>query len=388
MSDKYWIDIKTKRDLKLFLWKEDIDLIIEKYRLSKGIRKYNPNHIYGEDCNLAALAINEAFRIFYDNPDFLFACAYRLKKAKEALLPSKEFSWFKRSNDACYFAWAYIRVLSKKNRFLENFGKNESFTVYTGTPYRRFIKIEYPVDHRERIECIENFFDRSSMGLSSKLSIMFNIRDEWNRRSQLADMLPLKKSEKEKINWAWDYICKDKANVIIGSIKRAQEKIAKETNTHQTDMPSEYIFNEACKAGLQGYVHNPHFISLFRPSTTTEKYLALRCIYICMYCYDNKFLSRFKKAWESSAYRKTKKKNPTGRKKSIIESEGQEYSNVTDAESVSAAIPSKAEKHQEKSLAQTIKEKPIERTPSPGIDAGGDKEVKDYSADNWHIFPY
>ncbi|WOJ30900.1 hypothetical protein R1917_00420 [Citrobacter koseri] len=385
MSDKYWIDIKTKRDHKLFLWKENIDLISAKYRLSKGARKYNPNHIYGEDCNLAALAINEAFRIFYNNPDSLFACAYRLKKAKEALLPSKEFSWFKRSNDACYFAWVYVRVLSNKNRFLENFGQNEYFTVYADTPYRRFIKIEYPVDHRERIECIENFFDRSSMELSSKLSIMFNIRDEWNRRSQLADMLPLKKSEKEKISWAWDYICKDKANVIIGSIKRVQEKIAKETSTHQTDMPSEYIFNEACRAGLQGYIHNPHFISLFRPSTTTEKYLALRCIYICMYCCDDKFLSRFKRAWESSVYRKERKKKSAGRKKSITESEKKEYSNVTDAMSVSAVMPSTAEKHPEELLTEeNLNESPL----SPEIEAGGNKVVKVDPADNWHLFPY
>ena len=222
MNGKIWIDIKTKRDVRLFLWMVRNDVAIENYRQTKEVKIYNPNHIYGEDCNLAALAINEAFRILYKDSDELFSYAYRFKMAKEALLPSKEFSWFKRSNDACYFAWAYIRVFSNKNRFLANFGDNETLTVHTRTPYHRFIKIQYPVSHRERIECIEDFFDRLPIDLSSKLSIMSDIRDKWDRHSQLAIMLPLKKNEKEKINWAWDYICKDNVSFITVSIKRAQ----------------------------------------------------------------------------------------------------------------------------------------------------------------------
>lgn len=60
---------------------------------------------------------------------------------------------------------------------------------------------------------------------------------------------------------------------------------------------------------MNGYIHQPHFLSLFRPSTTTEKYLAIRCIYIFLYYYDKKFISRFKKSWESLSYRKAKRKS-------------------------------------------------------------------------------
>ncbi|MFG0644557.1 hypothetical protein [Leclercia adecarboxylata] len=145
------------------------------------------------------------------------------------------------------------------------------------------------------------------MDLSSKLSIMSDIRYEWDRHSPLAIGLPLKKNEKEKINWAWDYICKDKINYITGSIKRAQEKIIEESENDKTI--SQETLDEIYCSCMSGYIHQPHFLSLFRPSTTTEKYLALRCIYIFMYYYDKKFISRFKKSWESSSYRKAKRKS-------------------------------------------------------------------------------
>lgn len=387
MSDKFWIDIKNLRDIRLFLWLNGDDAAIYNYRSKDSNKKYSANLIYGDDYRAAAGAINDAFRLFYKDPDILRAYASNFKKAKDAMLPLKEFSWFKRCNDACYFTWVYIRILSNKNKALGNFDINEPCTFYTRTYYHRLIKIQYPVSHSERLECIKDFFDRSSMDLSSKLLIMSKIRCEWDRHSPLVNNLPLKKSEKVKIQWAWDYISKDKVNVIIGSIKRAQAKIAKGTQPHQDNIPSEHIFNEAYKAALQGYVHNPHFVSLFRPSTTTEKYLALRCIYICMYCYDNKFLSRFKKSWESSVYRKTKKK-VTVREKSTSEPVGREFSNVTDAEKIIAKIPSEAEKLHDKLLLQTSNEKLNEITPTPEIDAGENKEVKDDSVNNWYGIPF
>lgn len=147
------------------------------------------------------------------------------------------------------------------------------------------------------------------MDLSSKLSIMLSIRDAWDRHSQLADILPLKKNDKGKINWAWDYICKDKINYINGSIKRAQEKLIEKSKTDKTGQISQAVLDEIYKSSIEGYIHQPHFLSLFRPSTTTEKYLALRCIYISMYYYDKNFIPRFKKAWELTSFRKAKKKS-------------------------------------------------------------------------------
>lgn len=371
MNGKMWIDIKTKRDIRLFLWMTGNDAAIENYRQTKEIKTYHLNHIYGEDCNLAALAINEAFQILYKHSDVLFSYVYRFKKAKEALLPIKEFSWFKRNNDACYFAWAYVRLFSNKNRTLSNIGDNEILTVRTRTPYHRYIKIQYPVSHRERIECIEDFFERSPMDLSSKLSIMSDIRYEWDRHSPLAIGLPLKKNEKEKINWAWDYICKDKINYVTGSIKRAQEKIIKESEGDNA--VSQEILDEIYYSYMNGYIHQPNFFSLFRPSTTTEKYLALRCIYISLYCYDKRFIPRFKKSWESSTYRKAKRKsNSTFLKK--IKSKLISGENISESSGPSEEETLKTEKVIRREKAHEVMEKVMNNIENKNSDLSDEQD--------------
>ena len=371
MNSKMWIDIKTKRDVRLFLWMVGNDVAIENYRQTKEAKTYHANYIYGEDCNLAALAINEAFHILYKHSDALISYVYRFKKAKEALLPIKEFGWFKRSNDACYFAWAYIRVFSNKNKSLSSFGDNEMLTVHTRTSYNRFIKIQYPVSHRERIECIEDFFDRSPMDLSSKLSIMSDIRYKWDRHSPLAIGLPLKKDEKEKINWAWDYICKDKINYIVGSIKRAQEKIIEESQSDKT--VSQVTLDEIHSSCMNGYIHQPHFLSLFRPSTATEKYLALRYIYISLYYYDKKFISRFKKSWESSSYRKAKRKsNSTSFKK--IKSEFISGEKISEASAPSEEETVKTEKDILREKAHGVMEKVMKNIENKNPDLSNEQD--------------
>ena len=384
MNSKMWIDIKTKRDVRLFLWMVGNDAAIEYYRQTREVKTYNANHIYGEDCNLSALAINEAFQILYKHSDALISYAYRFKKAKEELLPVREFSWFKRSNDACYFAWVYVRILSNKNRFLSSFGGNEILTVHTRTPYNRFIKIQYPVSHRERIECIEDFFDRLPIDLSSKLSIMSDIRYEWDRYSPLAIKLPLKKNEKEKINWAWDYICKDKTNYIAGSIRRAQGKIIEESNCDVS--VSQASPGEIYCSCIKGYIPQTHFLSLFRPSTTTEKYLALRCIYISMYCHDKKFISRFKKSWESSTYRKAKRKSNSHFLKKI-KSELISGENISEVSGPSEEGKVKTEKDMLREKAHEVMEKVMNNieNKNPELSDAQDNDTPEHhsGADPW-----
>jgi len=384
LNSKMWIDIKTKRDVRLFLWMVGNDVAIENYRQTREVKTYHANYIYSEDCNLAAQAINEAFRIFYKHSDVLISYVYRFKKLKEALLPMKEFSWFKRSNDACYFAWVCIRVFSDKNSLLSNFGNNEVLTVLARIPYNLIIKTQYPVSHRERIECIEDFFDRSSMDLSSKLSIMSDIRYKWDRYSPLAIGLPLKKNEKEKINWAWDYICKDKNNYITGSIKRAQGKIIEESNGDVN--VSQASLGEIYCSCINGYIHQTHFLSLFRPSTTTEKYLSLRCIYISMYCHDKKFISRFKKAWESSIYRKAKRKSNSPFFKKI-KSELISGENISEVSGPSEEERVKTEKDMLREKAHEVMEKVMNNieNKNPDLSDAQDNDTPEHhsGADPW-----
>lgn len=64
MSDELWIDIKSSRDIRLFLWLNEDDVAIYNYRLKDSSKKYSADLIYGEDYRLAAEAINDAFRLF------------------------------------------------------------------------------------------------------------------------------------------------------------------------------------------------------------------------------------------------------------------------------------------------------------------------------------
>ncbi|MGK4445686.1 hypothetical protein ACSMDF_20270 [Yersinia enterocolitica] len=385
MNERTWIDIKTKRDVRLFIWMEGNNIAIENYRQSKDAKIYNQNHIYGEDSDLAALSINEAFRILYKESDELSSYAYRFKKAKEALLPSKEFSWFKRCNDACYFTWLFVRVMSNRNRHLTNTIDPQTFIVHARTAYYYLVNNHYPENHRERIECIEDFFDRFPHDLSAKLSIMSNIRNEWNRQYHLVNDLPFKKSDKKKIDWAWDYIHKDKLNILIGSVKRAQEKCVKE-DQFLPALPLD-IFS----LGINNYFHHPHFLSLFRPSTTTEKYLALRCVYTCLYFQDTKFIPRLKKAWESSNYRKTKRLQPQIRKKTMLSPESNELDNLDIIGDVLPAMPTPpvVKSHHEKTLLEAIKEKLVEnKTITVENNEEGKVDDKDEPTIHWNISPY
>lgn len=372
MNEEIWIDIKTKRDVRLFLWSEGNNVAIENYRQSKSVKKFNPNHIYGEDSFLAAQAINEAFHILYKESDALLSYVYNFKKAKEALLPSKEFSWFKRCNDACYFAWLFVRGLSNRNKYLVNTTNPQDLIVHSRTLYYYLVKNHYPDSHRERIECIEDFFDRFPYDLSVKLSIMSHIRDEWNKYSHLINKLPFKRNDKNKINWTWEYINKDKTSILNGSIKRMQAKYIKENSA------SPDLLHGIFSAAINGYVHNPHFLSLFRPSTTTEKYLALRCIYTSVYHQDMKFITRLKKAWESSNYREKVKSQSQGRQKTIAVSKNNELDShgVIDCVTPTVSILPDVEPPHKKTLIEAINESLIKKDIIPVENNEDEKENK------------
>jgi hypothetical protein len=380
-----WIDIKTKRDVRLFLWSEGNNIAIENYRQSKGIKKFNPNHIYGEDSFLAAQAINEAFLILYKESDALLSYACNFKKSKEALLPSKEFSWFKRCNDACYFAWLFVRGLSNRNKYLVNTTLPHEHIVHARTSYYYLVKNHYPGSHRERIECIEDFFDRFPYDLSVKLSIMSHIRDEWNKHSHWINKLPLKKNDKNKINWTWEYINKDKIGILNGSIKRMQDKYVKESS-----VPPD-LLHDIFSAAINGYIHNPHFLSFFRPSTTTEKYLALRCIYASLYHQDMKFITRLQKAWESSNYREKVKSQSQGRQKTILVSEDNELDShdVIDCVIPTVSILPDVESPHKKTLIEAINESLIKKEIIPVGSNENEIEIKNDDPPSFYdVVPY
>ncbi|HHG9997287.1 TPA: hypothetical protein ACPZFO_000251 [Yersinia enterocolitica] len=351
LDKRCWIDIKSIRDLRFFLWKHKDDVPIKNYLVSESPKNYSYNEIFSMKPELAVLAINEAYQLISNYSESYELRAKELKKMQATQLPLKEFDWFKNCNNACYFVWVYIRVYSNKNAHLTSGVYQENHVVYAGTIYCHLECELFPESHRVRIESIINFFDRCTWNLCDKIELMKRIKIEWHNRNRSLKRLPLRPNEKKKIQWAWEYIGKDKGRVLEGAKKRefsAQIRIindlGKELSERLTILENlkselenkysqekqyvlvrgqdelvalkEKIVKEINKKKMMESIrktnlHSSSFLSLFMPVSPNEVYLALVCVYNFLYYKDPHFIPRLSKAWESLSYRKSKKKNKT-----------------------------------------------------------------------------
>lgn len=393
MKEKAIIELKTERDIRLFLWLNKDDAATLNFQTISLVRNYNANQMYGGDINVTTHAINEAFFELY-NPDILNSYMFRMKRKKECFLPSREFSWFKKCQESCYFTWTFVRCFSKRNRALLNPIIPNEPVINTNTPYNYFDLPLYPVSHQERVQSIVDFFDRIDIPLINKINLMSFIRNEWYARSYFRNNLPLTEKDKKKCDWAWDYINKDKRKVVEGTKKRIDKRVAEEAEKNEVNS-NESLNNINAKEdalelsnfrptalsqivasvvispmqfGVQvttplsqigasvaisplplrdAPMYSPSFLSLFRPVNTTEKYLTLNCIYIFLYHKDPNFLARFTKAWESLSHRKSVKKNKN-KTKNILK----EKIITSDVEEVISSEPEKQTSEQDEKITQ------------------------------------
>ncbi|MDA5483467.1 hypothetical protein PGS49_23000 [Yersinia intermedia] len=408
MKGKAIIELKTERDIRLFLWLNKDDAATLNFQIIPLVRTYNANQMYGGDINIAAHAINEAFFELY-NPDILNSYMFRMKRKKECFLPSREFGWFKKCQDSCYFIWTFVRCFSNRNRALLNPIIPNDPIINTNTPYNYLDLPLYPVSHQERVQSIVDFFDRIDFPLINKINLMSFIRSEWHARYHLRNNLPLTEKDKKKCDWAWDYVNKDKRKVADGAKKRIDKRVAEEAKKNEVNsnesvnninakedefkllnlrpsaalsqlgtlyafspMPFGVPVNTALpQLGTSVAIsplplrdapmYSPSFLSLFRPVNTTEKYRTLNCIYIFLYHKDPNFLERFTKAWESLSHRKSVKKNKN-KTKNILK----EKIITSDVEEVISSEPEKQTSEQDAKLTQAkeIMKKVAERNAS------------------------
>ncbi|WP_338628544.1 hypothetical protein [Yersinia intermedia] len=370
LDKRCWIDIKSIRDLRFFLWKHKDDVPIKNYLVSESPKNYSYNEIFSMKHELAVLAINEAYQLISNYSESYELRAKELKKMQATQLPLKEFDWFKNCNNACYFVWVYIRVYSNKNAHLTSGVYQENHVVYAGTIYCHLECELFPESHRVRIESIINFFDRCTWNLCDKIELMKRIKIEWHNRNRSLKRLPLRPNEKKKIQWAWEYIGKDKGRVLEGAKKRefsAQIRIindlGKELSERLTILENlkselenkysqekqyalvrgqdellalkEKIVKEINKKKMMESIrktnfHSSSFLSLFMPVSPNEVYLALVCVYNFLYYKDPHFIPRLSKAWESLSYRKSKKKNKNKTLK-MMERKLDRYENSSEA---------------------------------------------------------
>lgn len=234
MKGKAIIELKTERDIRLFLWLNKDDAATLNFQIIPLVRTYNANQMYGGDINIAAHAINEAFFELY-NPDILNSYMFRMKRKKECFLPSREFGWFKKCQDSCYFIWTFVRCFSNRNRALLNPIIPNDPIINTNTPYNYLDLPLYPVSHQERVQSIVDFFDRIDFPLINKINLMSFIRSEWHARYHLRNNLPLTEKDKKKCDWAWDYVNKDKRKVADGAKKRIDKRVAEEAKKNEVN---------------------------------------------------------------------------------------------------------------------------------------------------------
>ncbi|EOU3094436.1 hypothetical protein ACNVFB_001181 [Yersinia enterocolitica] len=234
MKGKAIIELKTERDIRLFLWLNKDDAATLNFQIIPLVRTYNANQMYGGDIDIAAHAINEAFFELY-NPDILNSYMFRMKRKKECFLPSREFGWFKKCQDSCYFIWTFVRCFSNRNRALLNPIIPNDPIINTNTPYNYLDLPLYPVSHQERVQSIVDFFDRIDFPLINKINLMSFIRSEWHARYHLRNNLPLTEKDKKKCDWAWDYVNKDKRKVADGAKKRIDKRVAEEAKKNEVN---------------------------------------------------------------------------------------------------------------------------------------------------------
>lgn len=323
-SSLHYVNIKNKRDLRLFLWylsAEDIAILINALASSKSV--YSADDIFRNNVEIASNAVNQALLLIKDKAvKDVYPKSFNFFKSLQ--LPSDEFSWIKKSPDACYFSWLFIKTsvhdLNGELQLIPDISGEIRNSEYTAVGhdflYKRLLINPYPVDNKERVVAIEDFFDRAPITLRNKLKLMHRIRKLWGDLYFLSVNFPLTPKEKKKCDWAWEYIQKDRSNM------RGKRKNPDGTYSDCFNTPSDT---------------NSNMLSVLRPSSTYEKYMAVKFSYIFKFVKDDLFIQRFKKAWELHRYRLSaaSKKNKSLRhcrtdKKEVVE---KPVSSVSEAES-------------------------------------------------------
>ncbi len=339
----HYVNIKNKRDLRLFLWyfsSRDIAILINALVSVKSI--YSEDDIFGNNVEIASGAINQALLLIKDKAvKGIYSASFTYFKSLQ--LPSSEFSWIKKSPDTCYFSWLYIKTMvhdlnGELQLIPEIAGKiRNADYIYVGHDflYKRLLINPFPVDNKERIVAIEDFFDRAPTTLRHKLNLMHRIRKQWNDLYYLSTNFPLSPKEKKKCEWAWEYIQKDRSKM------RGKRKNPDGTYSDYLNAPS---------------ATDSIMLSALRPSGAYEKYMAVKFSYIFKFVKDDLFIQRFKKAWELHKYRLS----AASKNNKLLRRTGNDKKGVV-AKHVSAR--SELEDHKDFSAENCTREFNIELTP-------------------------
>ncbi|AVX36250.1 hypothetical protein [Yersinia massiliensis] len=434
-GNKSDVKLKNERELRFYRWLYQNESALLNYQLKPVVNALNISYLYSLDIKRASRVINSAVRSFY-HPDIAntFGRASR-GHITENFIPSRDFAWFKKCQDACYYVWIAIRTLNIKTlpvafSSLEVNDYGSPFVPVILT-YDYLDLIQYPASHTERLLTITDFFDRCDSSLKGKMDLLNAIRAEWYRLYNYKDVFPLTKKEKEKCEWAWKYLQKDRANIKAGAKKRKENKESErkeqENNSqgalhnssgemdaqdnkqtlhivtltqvtqrmsqqHPISTLTEFAQHDPSSARDNDYathsslkdisedsanINTITLMQYLKPSSNAEKRLIIRCLYTCWYHKDTVFLKRFNKAWEGVHFRK--------KSRSIKKStQSPETSEVDNIDVTANQIPSIAESPREKTLSEALREVCEQNQTLPSAD----EDAKKNNNKPFMDFPY
>ncbi|USR59551.1 hypothetical protein NFJ01_14850 [Lelliottia amnigena] len=435
-GNKSDVKLKNERELRFYRWLYKNESALLNYQLKPVVNAINISYLYSLDIERASRVINSAVRSFY-HPDIAntFGRASR-GHITENFIPSRDFAWFKKCQDACYYVWLAIRTIDIKmlpagftSFDISDYGSPFVPAILT---YDHLDLIQYPASHTERLLTITDFFDRCDSSLKGKMELLNAIRAEWYRLYNYKDVFPLTKKEKEKCEWAWKYLQKDRANIKAGAKKRKENKeseIKKQENSSQgalhkssgemdaqdnkqtphivtlaqvaQHMPQQHPISTLTElarhcpssVGYNDYathsslkhisedsasINTITLMKYLKPSSNAEKRLIIRCLYTCWYHKDSGFLKRFNKAWDGVHFRKKYRII----KKSTLSPETTE---ADDTDLTASQIPSIRELPREKTLAEALREVCEQNQTSPSVD---DEDANKNNNKPFMDFPY
>lgn len=435
-GNKSDVKLKNERELRFYRWLYKNESALLNYQLKSVVNAINISYLYSLDIKRASRVINSAVRSFY-HPDIAntFGRASR-GHITENFIPSRDFAWFKKCQDACYYVWLAIRTIDIKMlpAGFTSFDVNDYGSPFVPTilTYDHLDLIQYPASHTERLLTITDFFDRCDSSLKGKMELLNAIRAEWYRLYNYKDVFPLTKKEKEKCEWAWKYIQKDRTNIKAGAKKRKENKESERKKQENSSQGA--LHNSSGEMDAQDNKQPPHIVTLtqlaqsmsqqhpittltelarhcpssvsyndyathsslknisedsasintitlmqyLKPSSNAEKRLIIRCLYTCWYHKDSGFLKRFNKAWEGVHFRKKYRII----KKSTLSPETTE---ADDTDLTASQIPSIGELPREKTLAEALREVCEQNQPSPSVD---DEDANKNNNKPFMDFPY
>ena len=156
--------INDRRDLRLFLWylsTSDLAMLINGLVSTESI--YHEGDILGSNVEIASHAINQAIRLIKDNETKrIYTLDFDVLKSVK--IPSPEFSWIKKSPDACYFTWLFIKsgIHDLNGEFqldikIASKIRNGRYPNKHDFLYNKLDLNTYPVDNKERLMAVEDF---------------------------------------------------------------------------------------------------------------------------------------------------------------------------------------------------------------------------------------